>query len=392
MRLLEDFLDTVDTEEIVHADVTTAERDGQGKPSLKRHQYQVSVLVTTSSIYKMTLEEFIAYKTKTLSSVSMLMRQCPAISSYSAPVLVTDNGYALENFPDMFDELEIPSFGGIFVIVSFDAQFRNTKQIIQFFGTLYLTVMGRYEAEHEAHSIISVTDGRSEDGEHDEAICGNGYVLYGTMKDKNIVHYRTTFSRLLVIPEMFRPELRTYHDIMSITSVDNDHDMLEDAMRLCNGQSNRRPKKVALPKSLSDAISNAQITRIHAAGYGLSVTKNMMYHRASKEISIKTIELENPCDSKSPVVLHTIRALHERPMLLGDKWMMKTTSDGRNIHFLASLPIVVCTGFIYNTCICVSTVRNVNALVEFVRVLNGMTGHAFGDEQAVAEIIFNKSK
>ena len=69
----------------------------------------------------MTTEEFITYKTKTLSSVSMLMRQCPAISSYSAPVLTTDNGYALEKFHGMFDALEIPSFGGVFVIVSFDA-------------------------------------------------------------------------------------------------------------------------------------------------------------------------------------------------------------------------------------------------------------------------------
>jgi hypothetical protein len=51
----------------------------------------------------------------------MMMRQYPAISSYSAPVMVTDNGYALEKFPGMFDALEIPSFGGVFVIVSFDA-------------------------------------------------------------------------------------------------------------------------------------------------------------------------------------------------------------------------------------------------------------------------------
>lgn len=252
--------------------------------------------------------------------------------------------------------------------------------------------MGRYEAEHEGHTIISVTDGRAEDEEHDNATCGKGYVLYGAMKEKNIIHYRTTFSRLLVIPELFRPELQTYFDIKSLTNIDNDHDMLENTMRICNSFTNKRPKKVALPKSLTDAISNAQITRIHACVHQLSTAKYLFYHRASQEISVSTIIQEEPYDSKTPVTLHTIRALHERPMILGDKWMMKTTQDGENICFLASLPVVVCDTFIYNTCIAVSSYRSIDNLIEFVRVLNGMFDKPLGDEQTVAEIIYKKSK
>lgn len=94
-------------------------------------------------IYSMKQEELVDYKTKTLNSVRMLMRQCTPVISYSAPVLTTDNQYALNAFPHMFDTVEIDSFGGIFVIVSFDAQFRNTQQIIRFFGMLYAIVMGR---------------------------------------------------------------------------------------------------------------------------------------------------------------------------------------------------------------------------------------------------------
>ena len=111
-----------------------------------------------------------------------------------------------------------------------------------------------------------------------------------------------------------------------------------------------------------------------------------------QEISVSTIVQEDPYDSKTPVALHTIRALHERPMILGDKWMMKTTQDRGEHLFLASLPVVVCDTFIYNTCIAVSSYRSIDTLIEFVRVLNGMFDKPLGDEQTVAEIIFKKSK
>ena len=376
MRLLEDFLDSIETDDIIQTDISPAERDGKGSPSLKRHQYEVRILIPTNMIYSMKQEEFVDYKTKTLNSVRMLMRQCTPVSSYSAPVLTTDNQYALNAFPHMFDAVEIDSFGGIFVIVSFDAQFRNTQQIIRFFGMLYAIVMGRQ---------------RAEDGD-DKAICGKAHLLYGAMHDASYIHYRTTFGNLLALPEMFRPELRTYHDIVSLTNIDNDYDLLENAMRVCNSMTNRRPKKIALPKSLNDAISDAQITRIHASTAQMTVMKLLMYHRSAKEINVGDIETEDPYDSKSPVVLHTIRALHERPMVIGNKWMLKTTQEGNNIHFLASLPVIVCNKFVYNTCICVAAYRSMESLVEFVRILNGMMEHALGDERTVAEIIYKKSR
>ena len=43
----------------------------------------------------------------------------------------------------------------------------------------------------------------------------------------------------------------------------------------------------------------------------MAVMKLLMYHRSAKEINVGDIETEDPYDSKSAVILHTIRALHE---------------------------------------------------------------------------------
>ena len=59
MRLLEDFLDSIETDDIIQTDIAPAERDGQGNPSLKRHQYEVRILVPTNMIYSMKQEEFV---------------------------------------------------------------------------------------------------------------------------------------------------------------------------------------------------------------------------------------------------------------------------------------------------------------------------------------------